>query len=69
MPPISRPEQFANRVAEHLREEQRSVAWLAREANIKPETLRYQLANPGSILLRNALAVSAVTGVDIGDAA
>lgn len=56
---------FAARVGDALRDEQRSVAWLARQTGIAASTLRYQLDRPATLSLRHACAVRDALGVDL----
>lgn len=57
--------EFAARVGAALREEQRSVAWLARKTGIAASTLRYQLERPATLSLRNACKLRDNLGVDL----
>lgn len=64
---------IAERILAKLQDDDRTISWLARKANISDSTLRYQLDNPATMTVRNMLAIAEALGwkledLDIGDA-
>lgn len=60
----SSTEIFASRVIDKLRDDERTIKWLARKCGIPQSTLRYQLSHT-SISLKNALAIADVLDISI----
>ena len=62
-------ERLVTSVRARLREEKRSVAWLASEIGANPSTVRYQLARPSALSFANGYAIATRLGLPMGDAA
>ena len=58
-------EAFVAAVAEKLREQDRSVAWLSRQIGAAPSTIGYQLRKPAVLTLKHACAISGTLGVEL----
>ena len=58
-------ERFVTNVGDSIRSNKRSVESVAKELGLAPSTLRYQLARPGTISLRNACKLRDALGVDL----
>ena len=55
---------FAGAVRDYLKDEDRSVRWLAKKAGIPDSTLRFQLDRPDRLTVENSLRIAAALGWD-----